>query len=80
MNQSSSELLIPAGNLRKLKLAILDRVEAVYFDAPDMSLLIKSKFSLEDVIKCIEFYLRFGCRVYLTLNLFSHNKDIPKLD
>ncbi len=80
MTQSKSELLMPAGNLRKLKLAILYGADAVYLGTPDMSLRTKSEFSLEDVIEGVEFCHSHGRRAYLTLNLFSHNKDIPKLD
>ncbi len=80
MTQFRSELLMPAGNLRKLKLAILYGADAVYLGTPDMSLRTKSEFSLEEVIEGVEFCHSHGRRAYLTLNLFSHNKDIPKLD
>ena len=77
--QKKSELLMPAGSLEKLKAAILYGADAVYLGTPDMSLRTKSAFSLEDVVAGIDFAHRFGKRVYLTLNLFSHNKDITKL-
>ena len=80
MTQRRSELLMPAGNLRKLKVAILYGADAVYLGTPDLSLRTKSQFSLEDVIEGVEFCHAHGKRAYLTLNLFSHNKDIPKLD
>jgi U32 family peptidase len=78
--QKRSELLMPAGNLRKLKMAVLYGADAVYLGTPDMSLRTKSEFSLEDVIEGVEFCHAHGKRAYLTLNLFSHNKDIPKLE
>ncbi|MCH2037033.1 MAG: U32 family peptidase C-terminal domain-containing protein [Rickettsiales bacterium] len=82
MNENTvrSELLMPAGNLQKLKMAILYGAEAVYLGTPDMSLRTKSAFSLEEVVEGIEYAHSFGKRVYLTLNLFSHNKDIGKLE
>ncbi|QDG77138.1 U32 family peptidase [Labrenzia sp. PHM005] len=80
MTEKRSELLMPAGNLRKLKMAILYGADAVYLGTPDMSLRTKSEFSLEDVVEGVEFCHKHGRRAYLTLNLFSHNKDIPKLD
>ncbi len=80
MTQRRSELLMPAGNLRKLKIAVLYGADAVYLGTPDMSLRTKSEFSLEDVIEGVKFCHEHGRRAYLTLNLFSHNKDIPKLD
>lgn len=80
MTRTKSELLMPAGNLRKLKLAVLYGADAVYLGTPDMSLRTKSEFSLDEVIEGVEFCHAHGRRAYLTLNLFSHNKDIPKLD
>ncbi len=80
MTDHRSELLMPAGNLRKLKMAILYGADAVYLGTPDMSLRTKSQFSLEDVIEGVEFCHAHGKRAYLTLNLFSHNRDVPKLE
>ncbi|MDP2696962.1 U32 family peptidase [Thalassospira sp.] len=74
-----SELLMPAGSLEKLKIAVLYGADAVYMGTPDLSLRVKSQMSLEDVIEGIEFAHAHHVRVYLTLNLFSHNKDIDKL-
>jgi len=74
-----SELLMPAGSLDKLKMAVLYGADAVYLGTPDLSLRSKSEFTLEDVVEGIEFAHAHGRRVYLTLNLFSHNKDIDKL-
>jgi putative protease len=79
MEQKKPELLLPAGTLDRLKTAILYGADAVYCGTPDMSLRVKSGFTLEDVIEGIEFAHSRGKKVYLTLNLFSHNKDIEKL-
>lgn len=76
----SSELLMPAGSLEKLKVAVLYGADAVYLGTPDLSLRAKSDFSLEDVIEGVAFAHQNGVRVYLTLNLFAHNKDVAKLD
>jgi putative protease len=76
----NSELLMPAGSLEKLKVAVLYGADAVYLGTPDMSLRTKSDFSLEDVIEGVGFAHQHGVRVYLTLNLFAHNKDVTKLD
>ena len=45
------ELLLPAGNLLRLKTAILYGADAVYCGTPDMSLRVKSAFSLEDLVE-----------------------------
>ncbi|WP_419194161.1 peptidase U32 family protein [Novipirellula herctigrandis] len=75
-----SELLMPAGSLEKLKVAVLYGADAVYLGTPDMSLRTKSDFSLDEVVEGIGFAHQHGVRVYLTLNLFAHNKDVSKLD
>ena len=74
-----SELLMPAGSLEKLKTAILYGADAVYLGTPDMSLRTQSSFTLEDVLEGIAYAHDHGKKVYLTLNLFSHNSDIDKL-
>jgi putative protease len=74
------ELLLPAGSLTKLKTAFLYGADAVYAGIPEMSLRAKSKFSLEEMDKGISFAHNLGKKVYLTLNLFLHNKDISKLE
>ncbi len=73
------ELLMPAGNIDRLKTAILYGADAVYCGTPDMSLRVKSAFDIDDLVDGINFAHSFNKKVYLTLNLFSHNKDIEKL-
>ncbi|MBR2299282.1 MAG: U32 family peptidase [Alphaproteobacteria bacterium] len=76
---SKSELLLPAGSLVKLKTAIMYGADAVYAGTPDMSLRTQSKFSLEDLKEGIDFVHAHGKKIYLTLNLFIHNKEAEKL-
>lgn len=74
-----SELLLPAGSLVKLKTAILYGADAVYAGTPDMCLRAQSKFSLEELEEGIKFVHKHGKKIYLTLNLFMHNRDVAKL-
>lgn len=74
-----AELLLPAGDLEKLRAAVLYGADAVYAGTPDMSLRTQSGFSLDDLREGVAFAHERGKRVYLTLNLFSHNKDVEKL-
>ncbi len=74
-----AELLLPAGSLVKLKTAILYGADAVYAGTPDMCLRSQSKFSIEDLKEGIEFVHQHGKKIYLTLNLFMHNRDVEKL-
>ena len=73
------ELLVPAGSLSRLKTAILYGADAVYAGTPDLSLRTKSSFNLEELIEGVKFAHNAGKKLYLTLNLFAHNKDIEKL-
>ncbi|MGO9485099.1 MAG: peptidase U32 family protein [Rhodomicrobium sp.] len=77
--QNAAELLMPAGSLEKLKVAILYGADAVYMGTPDLSLRTRSNLTLEEVLEGVAFARAHGKRAYLTLNLFSHNRDIEKL-
>lgn len=74
-----AELLLPAGSLVKLKTAILYGADAVYAGTPDMCLRAQSKFTLEELEEGIRFVHDHGKKIYLTLNLFMHNRDVEKL-
>ncbi len=73
------ELLLPAGSLERMKTAFLYGADAVYCGTPSMSLRAKSQFTLEEVKEGVELAKKLGKKVYLTLNLFAHNKDLEKL-
>lgn len=79
MRPARSELLMPAGSLEKLKIAILYGADAVYLGTPDLSLRAKTSMTLEEVKEGVAFAHAHGRRAYLTLNLFSHNSDVAKL-
>ncbi|MCB1556615.1 MAG: U32 family peptidase [Alphaproteobacteria bacterium] len=74
-----SELLMPAGSLETLKTAVLYGADAVYMGTPDMSMRSKSQLTLEDVVEGVRFAHTHGVRVYLALNVITHNKDIARL-
>jgi putative protease len=80
MRPLRSELLMPAGSLEKLKIAVLYGADAVYMGTPDLSLRVKSQMSLEQVREGVLFARQHNVRSYLTLNLFSHNRDIDLLE
>jgi len=78
-DQKKAELLVPAGNLTRLKTAVLYGADSVYMGSPLMSLRSKSEFSLDDIKRGAEFIKKHGKKFYLTLNLFSHNSDVQNL-
>lgn len=74
------ELLAPAGNLNKLKMAILYGADAVYIGGKNFGLRAKSdNFSIEDIKEGIEYCHSRGKKVYLTLNSIIHNEEIESL-
>jgi putative protease len=74
------ELLAPAGDLDKLKFAILYGADAVYIGGQIFGLRAASKnFTIEQMKEGVEFAHQRGKRVYLTLNIIPHNEDVELL-
>ncbi len=74
------ELLAPAGDLEKLKIAIEYGADAVYFGGQMFSLRAGAGgFTKEDMIEGLEFAHKRGKKCYMTLNIFAHNEDIKPL-
>lgn len=75
------ELLAPAGDLEKLKFALLYGADAVYIGGEVFGLRAAAKnFSLEQMKEGIAFAHNLGKKVYLTLNIIPHNADIHYLE
>jgi len=72
------ELLAPAGNLEKLKMAFIYGADAVYLGGEEFGLRAKAdNFSREDLIEGIDFAHSRGKKVYVTMNIIPHNDDFP---
>ncbi|MDI3548411.1 MAG: family peptidase [Halanaerobiales bacterium] len=75
------ELLSPAGNLEKLKLAILYGADAVYCGGHNYGLREGAdNFTLEELVEGTEFAHQHGGRIYITVNMIPHNDDLVGLD
>jgi U32 family peptidase len=71
------ELLIPAGNLEKLRTALLYGADAVYVGAPGLSLRASSaEMSLDDLTTGVSDAHAKGAKVYVALNTFARNTDL----
>ncbi len=71
------ELLSPAGDLERLKIACLYGADAIYIGGKDYSLRANANnFSIEEIREGCEFAHNLGKKVYLTLNIVFHNEDI----
>ena len=75
------ELLAPAGNLEKLKIAISYGADAVYIGGKKFGLREQSdNFSLDEMRQGVEFAHSRGKKVYLAMNIFPHNDDLVGMD
>lgn len=71
------ELLAPAGDLKKLKMAVLYGADAVYLGGEKYSLRAGAKnFSLDEMKDGINFAHSYGKKVYITANIVAQNADI----
>ena len=77
---SISELLAPAGDMESLKTALYFGADAVYFGDKNFSLRAGAEnFTLEEIVKAIEFVKTAGKKAFITANIFVKNKDIGPL-
>ncbi|WP_317856114.1 U32 family peptidase [Chakrabartyella piscis] len=70
------ELLAPAGDLEKLKIAVLYGADAVYIGGEEFGLRAKAKnFDIDTMAEGVKFAHEHGVKVYVTANIFAHNQD-----
>ena len=75
------ELLAPAGNLEKAKIALLYGADAVYVGGKAFSLRARaSNFNVEDIEELCEFAHNLDKKVYVTMNILPHDEDLEGLD
>ena len=75
------ELLIPAGSLELLKVAVLYGADAVYLGGEAFGLRAKAQnFTAEEMREGIAFAHARGVKVYVTANIFAHNRDIEEAE
>lgn len=74
------ELLAPAGDLEKLVMAIRYGADAVYLGGREFGLRAAAgNFSLEEMGRGIKYAHDHGARVYVTVNIFAHNRHLESL-
>jgi U32 family peptidase len=74
------ELLAPAGDLEKLKMAITYGADAVYLGGEEFGLRAAAKnFTIEEIKLGLDFAHSRGKKVYVTLNIIPHNEDLTGL-
>ena len=71
------ELLAPAGNLEKLKVAILYGADAVFVGGKEFSLRSQaSNFTLDDIKEAVEFANEHGAHIHVTCNIILHQDNL----
>ena len=80
MTKKKIELLAPAGDLEKLKTAIIYGADAVYFGGELFSLRAGAgNLSIDEIREAMDFIHKHEARGYMTINIYPHNEDIAPL-
>ncbi|QAV27326.1 U32 family peptidase [Anoxybacillus flavithermus] len=75
------ELLAPAGNLEKLKVAVHYGADAVFIGGQEYGLRSNAdNFTLEEMAEGVQFASKYGAKIYVTTNIYAHNENIPGLE
>ncbi len=79
-NKKKLELLAPAGNLEKMKTALAYGADAVYLGIPEFSLRVRiNDFNLSQIKTAITYAHKLKKRVYVTVNIFAHERHLKLL-
>jgi putative protease len=74
------ELLAPAGDLEKLKIALMYGADAVFIGGQQFSLRARaSNFTLDDLLEATTFAHQRNKKVYVTTNIIPHHEDMHDL-
>lgn len=74
------ELLAPAGDLERLKWAVLYGADAVYLGGQKFSLRANAKnFSIDEIKEGVGYAHKNGVKVYVTVNILFHEDDFTGL-
>ena len=80
MKRKKPELLAPAGNMEKLKMAFLYGADAVYLGGEAYGLRAQGgNFSREELTEAARFAHERGKRIYVTVNVYPHNEEFSAL-
>ena len=75
------ELLAPAGDLERLKIALLYGADAVYIGYKELSLRANAtNFTYDEIKEAVSFAHAKGKKVYVTVNIVMHNNELSKVE
>lgn len=76
-----TEILSPAGDLERLKWALMYGADAVYIGGYNYSLRANANnFSIDEIKEAVSFAHNLKKRVYVTVNILFRNEDLKELD
>ena len=74
------ELLAPAGDLEKLKIAVHYGADAVFIGGREFGLRSNAgNFSIDEMREAVEFASNYNAKIYVTTNIFAHNENMDGL-
>lgn len=74
------ELLAPAGDLERLKIAVQYGADAIYLGGKKFSLRSRaSNFDIEDIAEGVRFANQYGAAIHVTVNMLPHEEDLEGL-
>lgn len=74
------ELLSPAGDLEKLKIAYLYGADACYIGGKEFSLRANaSNFSLDEIKQAVSYAHKLNKKLYVTTNIIFHNENLNNI-
>jgi len=80
-HKAKPELLAPAGNMEKLKVAIRYGADAVYLGGKAFGLRnLAGNFTLPELSEAVQYAHDRGVKVYLTVNAFADNLELAELE
>ncbi|MBU9713344.1 peptidase U32 family protein [Evansella tamaricis] len=75
------ELLAPAGNLEKLKIAVHYGADAVFIGGREFGLRSNAdNFSIDEMAEGVQFAKKYNAKIYVTTNIFAHNENMDGLE
>lgn len=79
--KNKPELLAPAGDLKRLKIALKYGADAVYIGGPLLNLRANAiNFTFDEIKEGVKFAHSLNKKVYVTVNIVLHNEELEEVE
>lgn len=79
--KNKPELLAPAGDLERLKIALMYGADAVYIGGPMLNLRANAiNFTMDEIKEAAKFAHSLNKKVYVTVNILLHNDELGEVN